>query len=53
MILILSYKDYEQGTDPISEWLLYYKYPFRKITIEDFTYIFSHFKFSDRRGYYK
>ena len=35
MILILSYKDYEQGTDPISEWLLYYKYPFRKITIED------------------
>lgn len=35
MILILSYKAYEQGTDPVIEWLLYYKYPFKKITIED------------------
>ena len=35
MILILSHKSYEQGTDPVLEWLLYYKYPFRKIVIED------------------
>ena len=35
MILILSHKSYEQGTDPVSEWLLYYKYPFRKIVVED------------------
>ena len=35
MILILSYKAYEQGTDPIIEWLLYYNYPFKKVVIED------------------
>lgn len=36
MILILSFDIYEQGTDPVIEWLLYYKHPFIKISINDF-----------------
>ena len=36
MILILSFDEYEQGTDPVIDWLLYYKAEFVKITVEDF-----------------
>ena len=35
MILILSYHSYEQCTDPVIDWLLYYKANFIKITFED------------------
>lgn len=35
MILIFSNKEYEQGTDPVVDWLLYYKADFLKITIDD------------------
>lgn len=35
MILILTYREYEQSTDPVVDWLLYYKEPFVKIFIED------------------
>lgn len=35
MILILTFKEYEQSTDPVVDWLLYYKEPFIKIFIED------------------
>lgn len=48
MILILSYKGYEQGTDPVSEWLLYYKYPFRKIVVEDL--LTSHLLIDAQKG---
>lgn len=35
MILVLSYDFYEQGTDPVIDWLLYYNANFVKITIQD------------------
>lgn len=35
MILILTFKEYEQSTDPVVDWLLYYKAPFIKIFLED------------------
>jgi len=35
MILILSYGSFEQGTDPVIDWLLYYKADFLKITTKD------------------
>jgi hypothetical protein len=35
MILLLSYDWYEQGTDPVIDWLLYYKAPFVKVTYQD------------------
>ncbi|MBR8714136.1 hypothetical protein [Porphyromonas levii] len=35
MILIISNKKYEQGTDPVVEWLHYYKHPFLKLYAED------------------
>ena len=35
MILILSFSYFEQGTDPVIDWLLYYKVPFIKIAVED------------------
>lgn len=35
MIAILSYRGFEQGTNPIVDWLLYYKANFVKIAIED------------------
>lgn len=35
MILVLSYNKYEQGTDPVIDWLLYYQADFVKITIQD------------------
>lgn len=36
MIAVLSYDWYEQGTDPVIDWLIYYKADFIKITIQDF-----------------
>jgi ATP-GRASP peptide maturase of grasp-with-spasm system len=36
MILILSQDAYEQGTDPVISWLLYYKADFLKISVGDF-----------------
>lgn len=35
MILILSYTEYEQCTDPVIDWLLYFNAKFIKLTIED------------------
>jgi hypothetical protein len=35
MIVVLSYSWYEQGTDPVIDWLLYYKVPFVKVTFQD------------------
>ncbi len=35
MIVILSYDWYEQGTDPVIDWLLFYKVPFVKVTFQD------------------
>lgn len=35
MILILSFKEYEQCTDPVIDWLLYYNVPFLKLTQQD------------------
>ncbi|MCR8559312.1 hypothetical protein KXD93_16765 [Mucilaginibacter sp. BJC16-A38] len=35
MIVILSFDYFEQGTDPVIEWLLYYNVPFVKIAVED------------------
>jgi hypothetical protein len=36
MILVLSQDAYEQGTDPVISWLLYYKADFLKISVGDF-----------------
>ncbi|WP_080778350.1 ATP-grasp domain-containing protein [Chryseobacterium phocaeense] len=38
MILILGSHHYEQGTDPVIDWLIYYKVPFLKITLNDLFY---------------
>ncbi|TDE03737.1 ATP-grasp domain-containing protein [Flavobacterium hiemivividum] len=35
MIVVLSYDWYEQGTDPVIDWLIYHKANFVKITIQD------------------
>ncbi len=35
MILVLSFDYYEQGTDPVIDWLLYYKADFVKVSIYD------------------
>lgn len=35
MILVLSFNEYEQGTDPVIDWLLYLKANFIKVTIQD------------------
>jgi hypothetical protein len=36
MILVLSYDGFEQGTDPVIDWLLYYQADFVKVTVRDF-----------------
>lgn len=36
MVLILSFKGFEQGTDPIIDWLLHFDVKFIKLTIDDF-----------------
>jgi len=35
MILVLTFRGYEQSTDPVVDWLLYHKAPFVKIFMED------------------
>ncbi|MFD2286321.1 hypothetical protein GJU39_00170 [Pedobacter petrophilus] len=35
MILVLSYGSFEQGTDPVIDWLLHYKADFLKLTTKD------------------
>jgi hypothetical protein len=35
MILILSFSYFEQGTDPVVDWLLYYNVPFIRVCVED------------------
>ena len=35
MIVVLSYDFYEQGTDPVIDWLLFYNAPFVKVTYQD------------------
>lgn len=35
MILVLTFREYEQSTDPVIDWLLYHKASFVKIFIED------------------
>ncbi len=35
MILVLSFDHYEQGTDPVIDWLIYHKADFVKVTIQD------------------
>jgi hypothetical protein len=35
MILVLTHSYFEQGTDPVIDWLLYYKAPFFRICVED------------------
>jgi len=35
MILVLSYEEFEQCTDPVLDWLLYYDAEFLKITYQD------------------
>ncbi|SHM95365.1 hypothetical protein [Flavobacterium chilense] len=41
MILILGSDSYEQGTDPVIDWLIYYKAPFLKITLSDLFYNYN------------
>lgn len=36
MVLILTYNFYEQGTDPVTEWLAYFKHPYVKVCLKDF-----------------
>jgi ATP-GRASP peptide maturase of grasp-with-spasm system len=36
MILVLSYDNYEQGTEYVIDWLVHYKAGFVKITVSDF-----------------
>ncbi len=35
MIAVLSFDYYEQGTDPVVDWLLYYNADFIKVTVQD------------------
>lgn len=35
MVLVLSFNEYEQCTDPVIDWLLYYKVDFIKLTQKD------------------
>lgn len=35
MILVLSHSSYEQGTDPVIDWLLYYKASFIRVSMAD------------------
>lgn len=35
MILVLSFDTYEQGTDPVIDWLIYFNAPFIRISIFD------------------
>lgn len=50
MILVLSFEHYEQGTDPVIDWLLYYKADFVKITIQDLIQKNNSFKIDINQG---
>ena len=50
MILVLSFDCYEQGTDPVIDWLLYYKANFIKITIQDLIQTNTPFKIDINKG---
>ncbi len=43
MIIVLSYEDYEQGTEYVIDWLVYYKADFLKVTMKDFFNVRSAF----------
>ncbi len=50
MILVLSFDRYEQGTDPVIDWLLYYKADFVKITIQDLIQQHTSFRIDINQG---
>ncbi len=50
MILVLSFDHYEQGTDPVIDWLLYHDANFVKITIQDLIRKDTAFKIDINRG---
>lgn len=50
MIIVLSFNNYEQGTDPVLDWLLYYKANFVKITIQDLIQTNTRFKIDINKG---
>jgi hypothetical protein len=50
MILVLSYDFYEQGTDPVIDWLLYYNANFIKVTIQDLINKDADFKIDVNKG---
>ncbi|QNK62323.1 hypothetical protein H7F33_17535 [Pedobacter sp. PAMC26386] len=35
MILVLSYKKFEQGTDPVVDWLIHYNADFMRVSVDD------------------
>lgn len=50
MILVLSFNHYEQGTDPVIDWLLYHKADFVKVTIQDLIQTNTSFKIDINAG---
>lgn len=54
MILILSYEEFEQCTDPVLDWLLYYGSDFLKITYQDIYHSNNdiHFDIDNKKLYY-
>lgn len=50
MILVLSFDYYEQGTDPVIDWLLYHKADFIKVTIQDLIQTSTSFKIDINEG---
>lgn len=50
MILVLSFNHYEQGTDPVIDWLLYHKADFVKVTIQDLIQTDTSFKIDINAG---
>ncbi len=50
MILVLSFDYYEQGTDPVIDWLLYYNADFVKVTIQDLLQTQTRFKIDVNKG---
>ena len=50
MILVLSFDYYEQGTDPVIDWLLYHKADFVKVTIQDLIQTDTSFRIDINEG---
>jgi hypothetical protein len=50
MILVLSFDYYEQGTDPVIDWLLYHKADFVKVTIQDIIQTNTSFNIDINKG---